>query len=104
MPSLHRNFMHIFFLSRVPDLAYRWDMTIVLETLKLADAERKLCEMALSSCGSIVDAAELLGITRHALKRRMVKHKIRCASPSTGANLDSAPMSQRPASLSASPT
>ena len=51
-------------------------MPIVLENLNLADAERKMCEEALRSGGSIVEAAVLLGITRHALKRRMLKHEI----------------------------
>ena len=51
-------------------------MPIVLDSLNLATAERKLCEEALTSAGSIVDAANLLGITRHALKRRIVKHQI----------------------------
>lgn len=52
-------------------------MPIALDTLNLADAERKLCEEALRSGGSIVEAANLLGITRHALKRRIIKHGIR---------------------------
>ena len=51
-------------------------MPIVLESLNLADAERKLCEQALNAAGSIVEAANLLGITRHALKRRIIKHRI----------------------------
>ena len=51
-------------------------MPIVLESLNLAAAERKMCEEALVSAGSIVEAANLLGITRHALKRRIVKHQI----------------------------
>ncbi len=51
-------------------------MSVVLESLNLADAERKLCEEALRSGGSIVEAASLLGITRHALKRRIIKHQI----------------------------
>ena len=51
-------------------------MPIVLETLNLASAERHLCEEALKAGGSIVEAANLLGITRHALKRRIVKHRI----------------------------
>ena len=42
----------------------------------LAEAERALCERALHATGSIVDAAQALGVTRHALKRRIVKHKI----------------------------
>jgi len=51
-------------------------MSIVLESLNLAQAERKLCEAALDTGGSIVEAATLLGITRHALKRRIIKHEI----------------------------
>lgn len=52
------------------------DMPIVLEDLNLRTAERTLCETALHKAGSIVEAAQLLGITRHALKRRMIKHHI----------------------------
>ncbi|MEX1363963.1 MAG: helix-turn-helix domain-containing protein [Nannocystaceae bacterium] len=51
-------------------------MPILLEDLNLRKAERLLCNQALSRAGSIVDAAQLLGITRHALKRRMIKHHI----------------------------
>lgn len=51
-------------------------MPIILESLNLAAAERKLCEQALRAGGSIVEAANLLGITRHALKRRIIKHDI----------------------------
>lgn len=56
-------------------------MPIVLESLNLADAERKLCEEALVTAGSIVEAANLLGITRHALKRRIIKHQIEWPRP-----------------------
>lgn len=42
----------------------------------LDSAERVLCELALAQAGSIVDAAPLLGIDRHALKRRIIKHRI----------------------------
>jgi DNA-binding NtrC family response regulator len=56
-------------------------MPIALDTLNLADAERKLCEEALRSGGSIVEAANLLGITRHALKRRILKHQIEWPRP-----------------------
>lgn len=52
-------------------------MQIVLDTFNLTSAERLLCETALHTAGSIVEAAKLLGITRHALKRRIVKHNIR---------------------------
>lgn len=58
------------------DTAYRLFMTVVLDSLNLALAERKLCEQALRNGGTIVDAAALLGITRHALKRRMIKYDI----------------------------
>lgn len=51
-------------------------MPILLEDLNLRKAERLLCNQALSRAGSIVEAAQLLGITRHALKRRMLKHSI----------------------------
>ncbi len=58
-------------------------MPILLEDLNLRKAERLLCQQALTRGGSIVEAAQLLGITRHALKRRMIKHRI--ASPSAAA-------------------
>lgn len=51
-------------------------MPILLEDLDLRKAERMMCQQALSRAGSIVDAAQLLGITRHALKRRIIKHRI----------------------------
>lgn len=51
-------------------------MPILLEDLDLRKAERLLCQSALSRAGSIAEAAQLLGITRHALKRRMLKHGI----------------------------
>ncbi|HRI07807.1 MAG TPA: helix-turn-helix domain-containing protein [Nannocystaceae bacterium] len=51
-------------------------MRLHLESYKLHEAERLLCEEALTAAGSIVEAANLLGITRHALKRRIIKHRI----------------------------
>ena len=51
-------------------------MPILLEDLNLRKAERLLCTQALTRAGSIVEAAHLLGVTRHALKRRMIKHRI----------------------------
>lgn len=54
-------------------------MTITLDTYNLTTAERTLCEKALADAGSIVEAAQLLGITRHALKRRIIKLGIRWA-------------------------
>ena len=44
-----------------------------LEDFNLATAERRLCVEALAQAGNIVGAAKLLGITRHALKRRIIK-------------------------------
>jgi len=61
-------------------------MPILLEDLNLRKAERLLCQQALTRAGSIVEAAQLLGITRHALKRRMIKHRIEwpsAAQPTT---------------------
>jgi DNA-binding NtrC family response regulator len=49
---------------------------ITLESLNLEEAERQLCTLALEAAGNIVEAAKLLGVTRHALKRRIIKHKI----------------------------
>lgn len=51
-------------------------MQIHLPTLSLADAERRLVELALVIAGSPSEAAPLLGTTRHATKRRIIKHKI----------------------------
>ena len=52
-------------------------MTITLDTYNIHTAERVLIEKALADSGSIHGAAELLGITRHAVKRRIIKHGIR---------------------------
>ncbi|WAS99313.1 helix-turn-helix domain-containing protein [Nannocystis punicea] len=49
---------------------------IILESLDLLAAERLLCDKALQEGGSIVAAAQLLGITRHSLKRRIVKLRL----------------------------
>ncbi|MCY0989404.1 hypothetical protein OV203_19850 [Nannocystis sp. ILAH1] len=46
---------------------------LILDDFNLEKAERRLCAEALSSAGNIVGAAALLGITRHALKRRIIK-------------------------------
>lgn len=46
---------------------------MTLDSLNLAAAERRLCVEALALAGNIVGAASLLGITRHAMKRRIVK-------------------------------
>lgn len=50
------------------------------KTYSLLAAERTLIEAALAEARSIVNAAVLLGITRHSLKRRIVKHGIRWQS------------------------
>jgi transcriptional regulator with GAF, ATPase, and Fis domain len=46
---------------------------IILEAFNLEAAERRLCEEALDLATNIVGAAQILGITRHALKRRIQK-------------------------------
>ena len=46
---------------------------ITLEDFNLEAAERRLCVEALGLAGNIIGAAQLLGITRHALKRRIIK-------------------------------
>ena len=51
-------------------------MRLVIDTFNLTTIERMLCVEALNAAGTIVDAASLLGITRHALKRRIIKHEI----------------------------
>jgi DNA-binding protein Fis len=49
---------------------------VTFESYNLAAAERLLCSLALDTAGNVVEAAKLLGITRHALARRMIKHTI----------------------------
>ena len=65
-------------------------MPILLEDLNLRKAERMLCVRALESAGSIVEAAALLGITRHALKRRILKYDIEWPPPRHGSRHASA--------------
>ena len=60
-------------------------MPVPLNSYNLAAAEKALCVAALEQGGSIVEAARMLGITRHALKRRIVKHAIDW--PRTGTTL-----------------
>ncbi len=49
---------------------------IILEDFNLEAMERRLCVLALDFAGNIIGAAQILGITRHALKRRIIKHRI----------------------------
>lgn len=49
---------------------------ITLPDLDLAAAERYLCLEALTRTGSLIEAAELLGTNRHALRRLIDKHNI----------------------------
>ncbi|MBZ5713827.1 helix-turn-helix domain-containing protein [Nannocystis pusilla] len=59
----------------------------ILDDFNLEAAERRLCNEALNRAGNIVGAAQLLGITRHAMKRRIIKLRIewprRTAPPTT---------------------
>ena len=50
--------------------------SVTLPDLSLAGAERHLCIEALTRTGSLIEAAELLGTNRHALRRLIAKHKI----------------------------
>lgn len=61
-------------------------MRLTIHTFDLASTERLLCCEALTASGTIVEAAKLLGITRHALKRRIVKHEIEWPRPKFGPN------------------
>ncbi len=54
---------------------------ISLESFNLEAAERLLCLEALTRAGNIVGAAKLLGITRHAMKRRIVKLRLEWPRP-----------------------
>jgi DNA-binding NtrC family response regulator len=54
---------------------------LVLEDLNLAAAERRLCLAALEHGGNLVNAAKLLGITRHAMRRRIIKLQITWPQP-----------------------
>ncbi len=59
---------------------------IIIEAFNLEAAERRLCVEALTLAGNIVGAAQILGITRHALKRRIIKLGIqwnRTAAPTS---------------------
>ena len=49
---------------------------LTLASYNLEDAERLLCVEALAAGGNINEAAKILGVTRHALKRRIIKHRI----------------------------
>jgi len=50
---------------------------ITLDTFDLASVERLCTEALRVAGGSINVAARMLGITRHALRRRMTKYRIR---------------------------
>ena len=65
--------------------------SLTIPTLNLDDAERMLCVEALARSGSIIKAARLLGITRHAFKRRIIKHGIRWSRSPRAALPESAP-------------
>ena len=63
---------------------------LILEEFNLENAERRLCAEALHRGGNIVNAARLLGITRHALKRRIIKLGIAWV-PGRGVSLEARP-------------
>jgi hypothetical protein len=51
-------------------------MRLVLVDYNISDMEKLLTTEALATAGSIVEAAALLGITRHNIKRLIIKHRI----------------------------
>ena len=51
-------------------------LPLVFDTFNLQHNEREACTAALVEGGNIAEASKLLGITRHAQKRRIVKHRI----------------------------
>lgn len=51
-------------------------MRLVLENWNLLTAERLVVTDALETAGTITEAAKLLGITTHGVKRRILKHRI----------------------------
>ena len=67
---------------------------IILEDFNLEAAERRLCVEALALAGNIVGAARILGITRHALKRRIIKLHIDLARSRPPPGLDRAPSAE----------
>lgn len=61
-------------LREIKRRLYKGTMSqIILEDFNLEAAERRLCLEALTRAGNIIGAAKLLGITRHAMKRRIIK-------------------------------
>lgn len=55
--------------------------TLTFHNYNLRDAEEKIIRAALADSATIIDAAALLGITRHSLKRRIFKYDIAFVSP-----------------------
>ena len=51
-------------------------MNLTITTYNLQAIERTVIIEALNAAGTIADAASLMGITRHSLKRRIIKHSI----------------------------
>lgn len=61
-------------------------VVVALTSYNLEAAEKKVIIAALEVDGTILGASQILGITRHALKRRIIKHRIMwplrtCAAP-----------------------
>lgn len=59
--------------------------------LHLEEVESLLIEGALADFGTIWEAAASLGITRHAMKRRILKHNIPWPPPRRGQAPEAAP-------------
>ena len=56
-------------------------LNIVFHSLHLASAEKLLCQNALDRSNTLDEAADLLGLDRHSLKRRIIKHNLEWPRP-----------------------
>ena len=61
-------------------------VVVSLTSYNLEGAEKAVIVAALEVDGTILGASQIIGITRHALKRRIIKHRIMwplgtCAAP-----------------------
>ena len=61
--------------------------TLSMNSFRLDDCETALVTRALHLAGTIAGAAEILGITREAMKRRIIKHRIEWPMRAKGTDL-----------------
>ncbi len=62
--------------TRVEPPAITPEHALVLDVQTVAELERALCIRALARAGEVADAAGLLGLSEHALRRRIIVHRI----------------------------